>query len=173
MDYVLFVQKANESIRNSIITMNEKTSKYGLSLSQEDVSAILAARKDTFVEESRIELGKSILPKLIETFCDSPYISQNDYRDSIIRLQDIFFHYKNETEDELSDDELLTIMREQFDESCFGSFDLLEGTILELFAEAVRRGYRGYIASQGKGEQIVSYWDRATFYEAFQELLEE
>jgi hypothetical protein len=90
-----------------------------------------------------------------------------------IRLQDIFFHYKNETEDELSDDELLTIMREQFDESCFGSFDLLEGTILELFAEAVRRGYRGYIASQGKGEQIVSYWDRATFYEAFQELLEE
>ena len=67
--------------------------KYGLSLSQEDVSAILTARKDTFVEESRIELGRSIIPKLIETFCDSPYISQNDYRDSIIRLQEIFFHY--------------------------------------------------------------------------------
>ena len=173
MDYELFEQKANENIRNSIISMNEKTFKYGLSLSQEDVSDILAARKNTFIDESRIEFGKSILPKLIETFCDSSYISQNDYKDSIIRLQEIFFRYKNETEDELSDDELLTIMREQFEESCFGSFELLEGTILELFAEAVRRGYRGYIESRGEGEQIVSYWDRAIFYEAFQELLEE
>lgn len=173
MEYELFAKMADDSIRNSLIALNMKTKQYGLMLTSEDISSILAARTDTFIQESRIELGKSIIPKLIETFCDSPYIAQDNYRDSIIRLQEIFFHYKNETDDELTDDELLAIMREQFDESCFGDFDLLEGTILELFAEAVRRGYRGYIESEGKGERIVSYWDRAAFNEAFQELLEE
>lgn len=173
MEYELFIKMTNENIGSSIIALNTMTNRYGLMLTPEDVSAILAARKDTFIQESRIEMGKSIIPKLIETFCDSPYITQNEYRDHIIRLQEIFFHYKNETNDELTDEELLTIMREQFDESCYGDLDLLEGTILELFAEAVRRGYRGYIGSGGKDEHIVSYWDRAAFHDAFRELLEE
>ena len=173
MDNNLIEKLANENICNSIIAMNKKTDSYGLTLSSEDVAAIVAARKSTFIEENRIELGKSIIPQIIDVFYDSPYITQDNYRDSIIRLQEIFFHFKNETEDELTDDELLTLMREQFDETCYGDFELLEGTVLELFAEAVRRGYRGYISSQGKGEKIVSYWDRAAFYEAFQELLEE
>ena len=56
MDYVLFVQKANESIRNSIITMNEKTSKYGLSLSQEDVLIKSADR----LNEKTIEIFSNI-----------------------------------------------------------------------------------------------------------------
>lgn len=66
-------------------------------------------------EQQRVEFGESILPKLIDTFYDSPYISQSSYSDTCIRLQEIFYLYKNETMDEMTDDELLEFMKEQFD----------------------------------------------------------
>lgn len=66
-------------------------------------------------EQQRVEFGESILPKLIDTFYDSPYISQSSYPDTCIRLQEIFYLYKNETMDEMTDDELLEFMKEQFD----------------------------------------------------------
>ena len=66
-------------------------------------------------EQQRVEFGESILPKLIDTFYDAPYISQSSYPDTCIRLQEIFYLYKNETMDEMTDDELLEFMKEQFD----------------------------------------------------------
>ena len=38
--------------------------------------------------------------------------------------------------DEISDEELLQFMQEQFDSVCFGDLDYLEGTCLEIFAQA-------------------------------------
>ena len=97
--------------------------------------------------ERRVEFGPGILPRVIEEFCDSDFIDQNNYVDTLIRLQQIFYLYKNEMYDEISDEELLHFMKEQFEEVCFGDLGYLEGTCLRIFAEAVRAGYRGYQAS--------------------------
>ncbi len=51
-----------------------------------------------------------------------------------MRLQDIFYLYKNESLDELTDDELLEYMKEKFDGICAGDLDYLEGTELDTFA---------------------------------------
>ncbi len=51
--------------------------------------------------------------KIIYEFCDSDFIDQNNYVDTIIRLQEIFYLFKNEMQDEITDDELLHIMKEQ------------------------------------------------------------
>ena len=76
--------------------------------------------------------------------------------------------------DEISDDELLNFMSEQFESVCYGDFDYLEGTCLEIFAQAVRAGYCGYIQSEGKGEfekfDIVKRWDRELYLETLAEL---
>ena len=48
--------------------------------------------------------------------------------------------YKNETEDKLSDDELLHLMKEQYENPCHGDLDYLESTCLERVARAVRAG---------------------------------
>ena len=94
--------------------------------------------------------------------------------ETIIRLQEIFYLYKNEMMDELSDDELLAFMREQFDQVCCGDFGYLEGTCLDLFAQAVRAGYSGYEETEGKGEfgemDIVKRWDRELYLEALYDL---
>lgn len=54
--------------------------------------------------------------------------------------------------DEITDDELLEFMREQFENVCYGDFDYLEGTCLDLFAQAIRAGYSGYKKAEGRGE---------------------
>ena len=43
----------------------------------------------------------------------------------------------------ITDDELLHLMKEQFELLCFGDLDYLEGTCLADFAQAVRAGYEG------------------------------
>ncbi|MGN0277288.1 MAG: DUF6323 family protein [Hominisplanchenecus sp.] len=122
---------------------NEKTERFGLVLSQEEMEALLEQRKEILKWEERIEFGEGILPKLVYTFCDSGYLSQQDYADTLGRLQEIFYQFKNEMQDRVTDEELLDFMREQFDEVCFGDLDYLESTCLEAFARKVRAGYYG------------------------------
>lgn len=123
-----------------VLDMNERTAKFGLVLTEEDAKQLVEERKNSLVEKQRIEFGEGILPKLIDAFCDSPYIYQDNYVDAIGRLQDIFYEYKNESMDALTDDELLEKMREAFNGECQGSTDYLEETILEELARNIRVG---------------------------------
>ncbi len=82
--------------------------------------------------------------------------------------------YKNEMQDEITDEELLNFMKEQFETVCYGDLDYLEGTCLDIFAQAIRAGYRGYQQTQGRGEfekfDIVPRWDRGLYLETLKEL---
>ncbi len=153
---------------------NQYTEEFGLALSEKDAELLLAEKNHVLKAEQRVEFGASILPQIICTFCDSSFISQSNYVDSLIRLQEIFYMYKNEMQDEITDSELLTFMKEQFETVCCGDFDYLEGTCLDIFAQAVRAGYRGYKRTQGRGEfegfDIVQRWDRELYLEALKDL---
>ncbi len=56
------------------------------------------------------------------------------------RKEDMFYLYKNESLDEITDDELIEFMKDQFDGPCQGSLDHLEDTGLEAFARRIRLG---------------------------------
>lgn len=122
----------------AIVEMNQKTERFGLMLTEEDAKMLAESRKTELREQRRVEFGEGILPKLIFTFCDSPYIAQEDYVDTIARLQEIFYLYKNESMDELTDDELLEFMENAFNGECKGELEYLEGTVLEAFARNIR-----------------------------------
>ena len=123
----------------NVMETNRFTQKFGLSLSDEEAEILVADRRDSLQEQRRVEFGEGILPKLIFAFCDSPYIYQDNYVDTIGRLQDIFYLYKNESMDEATDDELIEFMKEQFEGECQGSLEHLEDTSLEQFARDIRR----------------------------------
>lgn len=154
--------------------LNAYTGQYGLTLSREDGELLMQEHKNALVRQKRIEFGESILPKLIYTFCDSDYLCQDNYVETLIGLQEIFFRYKNEMSDEITDDELLHFMKEQFDTVCAGDLDYLSGTCLEVFAQAVRAGYRDYRKTEGRssyGElDEVTRWDRELYLEALKDL---
>lgn len=167
----LVMEKAQLS---GILNTNQYTQKYGLALSRKDAQELMERRKQTLRETRRVEFGEGILPRIIYEFCDSDYISQSDYAKTLARLQEIFFHYKNEMMDEISDDELLHFMKEQFETICGGDLDYLEGTCLSIFSQAVRAGYRGYEKTDGKGIygqfDEVPRWDRELYQEMLKEL---
>lgn len=158
-----------------VLARNQDTERFGLVLSEREAELLIAERGEVLKKERRVEFGQGVLPKIIDAFCDSAYITQDDYCDTLVRLQEIFFLYKNEMMDEITDDELLEFMREQFDGVCYGDLDYLEGTCLDIFAQAIRAGYSGYKATEGRGEfekfDIVPRWDKGLYLAALNELL--
>ena len=123
-DWMILLQQQNQLAK--VMETNQATEKFGLVLSEEDARLILGERKEALREQRRVEFGEGIVPKIIYEFCDSDFIDQNNYVDIIVRLQEIFYLFKNEMMDEITDDELLHFMREQFEEICFGDLDYLE-----------------------------------------------
>lgn len=157
-----------------VLETNKKTEQFGLELSQENAKLLVEARGEELKRQKRVEFGEGILPKIIFAFCDSSYITQDSYVETLCRLQEIFYLFKNESMDLLTDDELLDFMREQFEQTCFGDLDYLESTCLENFSQAVRAGYRGYQKTQGRGEyeqfDEVTRWDRELYMAALMDL---
>lgn len=121
-----------------VLKTNDTAETFGLTLSEEEARLLCAERKEALKEEQRVEFGAGILPKLILRFCGSPFLLPENYAEMLGRLQEIFYVYKNESLDELTDDELLDFMKEKFDGECEGDLEYLEGTALEEFARSVR-----------------------------------
>lgn len=128
-----------------VLGLNEYTKQFGVVLSEEQAQLILTEKNQTLREQERIEFGQSVIPKLIQAFCDSPYVYQDNYVESIVRLQDIFYLYKNESMDEMTDDELIEYMKKAFDGRCQGSLDYLEETALEHIARVARKQSSQYL----------------------------
>jgi hypothetical protein len=133
----------------NVMKMNEYTSRFGITISEKDALVLSGDRKDSLKEARRVEFGEGILPKLIQTFCDSPYIYQDNFTETIGRLQDIFYEYKNESMDILSDDELLEYMKDKFDGECGGSLDNLEESVLDEYAREVREQSENFLKRRG------------------------
>ena len=171
-DWMQLLQRQNQLAK--VLETNQRAERYGLTLSEEEAGLILEERGRALKEQKRVEFGEGILPKIIDEFCDSAYLDQEHYVETLVRLQDIFYLYKNEMMDEITDDELLHFMKEQYEEICFGDLDYLESTCLSNFAQAIRAGYSGFRASDGRNEygqfDEVTRWDHELYMEALREL---
>jgi len=127
---------------NEIIKCNDLTVNYGLVLTPAQAAELVEMRFQALCENGRIEFGGGVIDKIIKEFCDSPYISMHNYTQTIHELIEIFYYYKNETIDLLSDDELIKQMKTAFDGICHGSLDLLSGLELDRLARNLRSGYQ-------------------------------
>lgn len=117
---------------------NHLTGQYGLSLSETQIANLVAQRFEVLQNTGRIEFGTGVLKKLVEAFCDSVYITQENYEETLATLQELFYIYKNESLDTLSDDELIDFMRSNFDGPCQGSVEYLGDTSLETLCRNAR-----------------------------------
>lgn len=153
---------------------NEYSEKYGLTLTEQDAKVLVTERKGSLQTQKRVEFGQGVLPKLIYAFCDSAYITQENYVDMLTQLQELFYLFKNEMMDEITDDELICFMKEEFETICYGDLEYLGGTCLDIFAQAIRAGYRDYRDSEGEGAyhtlDEVPRWDYELYQEALRDL---
>jgi len=119
---------------------NEFTIQCGLSLSEQQIAGIAEQRLSALRNTGRVEFGQGIIKKLLRVFCNSPYIIQENYEDTILELLDSFYYFKNESMDRISDDELIELMEDRFDGICQGSLEYLGGTSLEELCRNTRYG---------------------------------
>lgn len=134
----------NQQATNEIIKCNEQTNKYNLILSQKEAQELVKTRNDSLTLNGRIEFGGGVVSKLIMEFCDSPYLMQSDYANTLHELIETFYYFKNESMDRLSDDELISLMKKYFDDRCSGSIELLQGRELEQLARNIRFDIKEY-----------------------------
>ena len=84
--YLEIVNKRHQIEIENIKKCNEYISQYGLALSENQINNLLERRKETLKETGRVELRKGIIDKLIKEFCDSPYINQENYAETLYEL---------------------------------------------------------------------------------------
>ncbi|MEG1592964.1 MAG: DUF6323 family protein [Oscillibacter sp.] len=119
----LGTEKTVEALR----ACNAQTAPFGLKLSEEELMALTAGRTRALRDTGRVEFGGGILPALALAFCDSPYLQAADYGATLLALQGLFYHFKNEFREQMEDDELLKLLRRAYDEKAHGAVGFLAG----------------------------------------------
>ncbi|MCL2826414.1 MAG: DUF6323 family protein [Eggerthellaceae bacterium] len=128
-------------VEHELAACNEASSPYGLSLTSEQMLGLVQRRFDALRETQRIEFGHGILRELVSAFASSPYLASESYDETLAELQDLFYRLKEETEERVSDTDLVDAMRVVFDEDACGAIELMETVPAQrLFAAARRAG---------------------------------
>ena len=131
------VSGLEQRLKHELAACNAVTERYGLTLSESAVLAIAEKRTQTLLETGRVEFGESVIPKLINAFCDSPYLLQDDYEETLCALTEAFYSFKNDSFDRLTDDELIACLR-----ACYDAYEGGLDAVCALTIEELQRGRR-------------------------------
>lgn len=118
---------------------NEVSARFGLTLSERAMQEIAKTRSHALIDHGRVELGASAVQAIMEGFCDSPFLLQEEYEATLYELIDAFYYFKNACGDQIADEELIAAMRVRYD-AYDGSVDAVTGTTLEALCRARRLG---------------------------------
>ena len=110
---------------NQIIKCNEITSNYGIILSEDDAKQLTTIQQNTLQEVGLIEFDSHIIEYIIITFCDSSFINKYDYLDTISRLVEIFYYYRQEVNELISDEDIIKYLYLAYEGITQGSLDYL------------------------------------------------
>jgi len=134
----------NKGVVEEILKTNEYSTRYGLILTHADAIELVETRNEALYANGRIEISSATIEKIIDAFCNSSYITQQDYASTLHELLETFYYMKNETLDSLPDDELIELMKNYFENRCKGSLELLKGREMEKLARNIRYGIPDY-----------------------------
>ncbi|WP_418791908.1 DUF6323 family protein [Phosphitispora sp. TUW77] len=152
----------NKQAISEIINCNKITLRYGLVLSPQEAAELVETQTTALRTNGRIEFGSGVINKIIIKFCDSPFLAKHNYAPILNDLIETFYYFKNETLNEIDDDDLISLMKTYFDQNCRGSIELLQNRELELMARNIRYGIRNYMSMCKDTEESFSednYYD--------------
>ena len=124
---------ALQPVDDKILALNTVSQEYGLVLTPEDAKELSEIRERSLRDNERLEIGLGAMEGVIRRFSRSAFINQENYAYVIAEVTDLFYYIKTETDDKVSDNELLDELYLRFEQRCRGSVDLLlsrEGEIL-------------------------------------------
>jgi len=123
--YNLIPLSDKQKLMTTLQSCNALSARYGLTLSRVDMQVLAEKQAETLRNTGRIEFGHGPYEKLIYAFCDSLYLTQADYAETLSKLCTMFYHFKSESGEQWSDDELIDSMKRLYNGECHGSPDLM------------------------------------------------
>lgn len=131
--------------REDLAVCNEATAKYGLRLTEQQARGLAERRSEALRATGRVEFGRGVVRELVMGFCDSPYLSQENYEETIADVQDVFYRRKEDSEagEAMADDDLVAALRYAFDHEAAGSTDMLADLPLATLRAHAARGRAG------------------------------
>ena len=102
-------------VSKEILALNEVSSQYGLVLTEEEAGELSEKRNQSLVENERIEIGVGAVAEIIRRFCTSRYITKENYAYILNEVTYLFYYIKTETDDKISDGELIGELFERFE----------------------------------------------------------
>lgn len=132
MELIHLLQETDEQEKNEIMACQKRISQCNLTLTKQDIEGLIITRKQVLRDVGRVEFHSTIIEQIIEEFCDSLFINPYNYVDSLYRIIEIFYYYKDATEDYLTDEEIIHYLKLAFDGVCQGSFDELSERQLDI-----------------------------------------
>ncbi len=138
---------------NEILGLNQITRQYGLTLSPKQVVDLVETRALALQQTGRIEIGGGVIDKMITVFADSPFLTSYNYAETLNDLIELFYYFKNETLEQVSDDDLIGYMGKAFNGVCQGSLELLAGRELVRMAHNIRFGLAVDYEEKEQGEE--------------------
>jgi hypothetical protein len=125
---------------------NREIQRYGLSLTAEDIRTLVAGRRESLALSDRIEFGGGVVAQIILAFAGSPFLSQENFVPTVLELQELFYDFKNESLEQIPDDDLIGKMRSLFDDLAQGDLAYLEEALFEGLARHIREEVPGSVA---------------------------
>lgn len=131
---------ALQPVDDKILALNEVSREYGLVLTAEDAKELSELRERSLKDNERLEIGLGAMEGVIRRFSKSSFINQENYAYVIAEVTDLFYYIKTETDDRISDNELLDELYLRFEQRCRGSVDLLLGREGEILIRKINAG---------------------------------
>ena len=97
-DLTIPPQLQRAAAREDLAVCNEATAKHGLRLTEPQMMELVERRGEALRATGRVEFGRGVVRELVRGFCDSPYLSQENYAEVIADVQDVFYRRKEDAE---------------------------------------------------------------------------
>ena len=117
---------------------NSAIGRHGLSLTRQDIQALVVGRLEALEVSDRVEFGGGVAKELVLAFSGSAYVSQTSFVETILELQDLFYEFKNESLEQIPDEDLIAKMRSLFDEVAQGDLEYLAEALFAGLGRQVR-----------------------------------
>ncbi len=135
----MLVSAQNQYVSKELLTLNDTIRENGIVLSSADCKGIAQFRSEALAENERVEVGLGAVKRIIEEFSDSGYVNQQNFRLVVEGLLECFYTIKTETNDLVSDDEVIEFLKYLFEEDAGGDINkLYESTAFDAFISANR-----------------------------------
>ena len=186
---VPFGEKASQmqlrAAAQELESCNKVTQRYGITLSPGDIQALVVGRVDALQETERVEFGRGVAKDLVLAFSSSVYVAQSSFVQTVLELQDLFYLFKNESDEQIPDDDLIATMRSLYDDVAQGDMQRLTEALFDGLGrhlreedavdddadpgadDAVMNGYKlaahRYDVSKWIDEDYAPAWDGASW----------